>query len=118
MGHYSQERIEAKLSEAVSTLIVKGEIKNPNVSTLCSVSRVSLSHDNAYATVFITSVLGDSVLQRSVDGLQKAAPFIQGRIGKFLGTRNTPKLTFKVDNSYEKAQKINNLIDSLVKDGD
>lgn len=118
MSQYSQERIESKLGEAISTLIVRGEIKNPNVSTLCSVSRVSLSHDNAYATVFVTSVLGEGALKKSVAGLQKAAPFIQGRVGKFLGTRNTPKLTFKMDTSYRDAQKINNLIDSLVKDGE
>ena len=118
MSQYSQKRIEAKIEEAISTLIVKGEIKNSNVSTLCSVSRVSLSHDNAYATIYITSVLDDESLKKSVAGLQKAAAFIQGRLGKFLGTRNTPKLTFRADNSYKEAQKINNLIDSLEYYGD
>jgi ribosome-binding factor A len=118
MSQYSQKRIETKIEEAISTLIVKGEIKNHNVSTLCSVSRVSVSHDNAYATIFITSVLTDGSLERSVAGLQKAAPFIQGRLGKFLATRNTPKLTFKADTSFKDAQKINNLIDSLEYHGD
>jgi ribosome-binding factor A len=116
MSRYSQKRIESKLIEAISTLIVKGEIKNHNVSTLVSIPKVSLSHDNAYATVFVSSFLDDDSLQKSVDGLQSAAPFIQGRIGKFLGTRNTPKLTFKADTSYEEAQRINHLIDSLVND--
>ncbi|MGD1818667.1 MAG: 30S ribosome-binding factor RbfA [Pleomorphochaeta sp.] len=113
MSQYSQKRIESKIQEAISTLIVKGEIKNHNVSTFCSVSRVSLSHDNAYATIYITSVLDDDSLTKSVAGLQKAAAFIQGRLGKFLGTRNTPKLTFKADVAYKEAEKINNLIDSL-----
>lgn len=118
MSQYSQKRIESKIEEAISTLIVTGEIKNSNVSTLCSVSRVSLSHDNAYATIYITSVLDDESLNKSVVGLQKAAPFIQGRLGKFLATRNTPKLTFKADKSYKEAQKINNIIDSLEYYGD
>lgn len=118
MSQYSQKRIETKIEEAISTLIVKGEIKNQNVSTLCSVSRVSLSHDNAYATIYITSVLNDGSLNKSVVGLQKAAPFIQGRLGKFLATRNTPKLTFKADTSYKDADKINSLIDSLEYYGD
>ncbi|MGD1815995.1 MAG: 30S ribosome-binding factor RbfA [Pleomorphochaeta sp.] len=113
MSQYSQKRIESKIQEAISTLIIKGEIKNHNVSTFCSVSRVCLSHDNAYATIYITSVLDDDSLTKSVDGLQKAAAFIQGRLGKFLGTRNTPKLTFKADVAYKEAEKINNLIDSL-----
>ncbi len=113
MSQFSQKRIESKIQEAISTLIVRGDIKNHNVSTFCSVSRIDLSHDNAYATIYITSVLEDGSLEKSVDGLQKAAGYIQGRLAKFLNTRNTPKLTFKADNTYKDAQKVNNLIDSL-----
>ncbi|MCH3916257.1 MAG: 30S ribosome-binding factor RbfA [Spirochaetia bacterium] len=117
MSQYSQDRIETKISQVISTLIVNGEIKNRKVNSLCSVSKVSLSHDNSYATVYISSFLEDSVLKKSVEGLQSAAPFIQGKLGHLLGTKNTPRLTFKMDTSYRDAQKINNLIDSLVQDG-
>lgn len=117
MSEYSQKRIEAKLSEAISTLIVKGDVKNPNVSTLCSVSRVELSVDNSFATVFISSVLDDETLNKSVEGLQNASGFIQKRVGSFLKTRNTPVLKFKADTSLRDGQKINALIDSLVNDG-
>jgi len=117
MSEYSQKRIEAKLSEAVSTLIVKGEVKNPNVSTLCSVSRVELSVDNSFAMVFISSVLDEATLNKSVEGLQSASGFIQKRVGSFLKTRNTPVLKFKADTSLRDGQKINALIDSLVNDG-
>ena len=117
MSEYIQKRMEAKLTEAISTLIVKGEVKNPNVSTLCSVSRVELSVDNSYALVFISSVLDDESLQKSVEGLQSASGFIQKRVGSFLKTRNTPVLKFKADTSLRDGQKINALIDSLVNDG-
>ncbi len=119
MSEYSQKRIEVKLSEAISMLIVKGgEVKNHLVSTLCSVSKVELSQDNAYATVFISSVLDDKSLEESVEGLQKASGFIQKRVGgAFLKTRNTPVLRFKADISLKEGQKINALIDSLVEDG-
>ncbi|MDY4609430.1 MAG: 30S ribosome-binding factor RbfA [Sphaerochaetaceae bacterium] len=114
MSEYSQKRIESKLMEAISTLIVTGEIKQPNLSTLCSVSRLELSKDNAYATVYISSVLGDDSLERSVAALQSAAGFIQKRVGAFLKTRNTPRLTFKADFSIKDGQQVNELIDSLV----
>jgi ribosome-binding factor A len=115
MSQYSQERIESKIAEAISTMIVKGEIKNSKVNSLCSVSKVSLSHDNSYATIYISSFLNDGALEKSIEGLQSAASFIQGRVGRFLGTKNTPRLTFKKDTSYRDAQKINDLIDSVVK---
>lgn len=117
MSEYSQKRIEARLSEAISTLIVTGEIKNQQVSTLCSVSRVELSQDNAYATVFISSVLDEETLEKSVAALQKASGFIQKRVGSFLKTRNTPVLKFKADTSLKEGLKINALIDTLVEDG-
>lgn len=117
MSEYSQKRIEARLSEAISTLIVKGEIKNHNVSTLCSVSRVELSMDNAYATVYISSVLDEKTLKESVAALQGASGFIQKRVGAFLKTRNTPVLHFKADTSLREGQKIIELIDSLVDNG-
>ncbi len=110
MSEYSQKRIESKLMEAISTLIVTNEIKQPNLSTLCSVSRVQLSRDNAYATVFISSVLNDESLDKSVVALQNAAPFIQKRVGAFLKTRNTPRLTFKADHSIKDGQAVNDLI--------
>ncbi|MFA6687909.1 MAG: 30S ribosome-binding factor RbfA [Sphaerochaetaceae bacterium] len=116
MSEYSQKRIESKLMEAISTLIVTGEIKQPNLSTLCSVSRLELSKDNAYATVYISSVLSDGSLEKSVAALQSAAGFIQKRVGAFLKTRNTPKLTFKADFCIKDGQKVNELIDSLVDD--
>lgn len=116
MSEYSQKRIESKLMEAISTLIVTGEIKQPNLSTLCSVSRLELSKDNAYATVYISSVLNDDSLERSVAALQSAAGFIQKRVGAFLKTRNTPRLTFKADFSIKDGQQVNELIDSLVDD--
>ncbi len=114
MSEYSQKRIESKLMEAISMLIVTGEIKQPNLSTLCSVSRLELSKDNAYATVYISSVLTDDSLERSVVALQSAAGYIQKRVGAFLKTRNTPKLKFKADFSIKDGQQVNELIDSLV----
>jgi ribosome-binding factor A len=117
MSEYNQKRIESRLSEAISTLIVKGEVKNQNLSTLCSVSRVELSTDNSFATVYISSVMDDKTLNQSVTALQGASGFIQKRVGAFLKTRNTPVLHFKADTSVREGQKIIELIDSLVDNG-
>lgn len=113
MSQYSQERLESRLMQAISMMIVKGEIKHPNLSTLCSVTRVELSVDNAYATVFISSPLPREPLEKSVAALQSAHGFIQKKVGAFLRTKNTPVLTFKMDSSLVEGEKVNRLIDSL-----
>ncbi len=117
MSEWASKRIEAKIAEAIGTLIVTGEIKNAHLSTLCSVSRVDLSPDNAYATIYISSPLDEGELAKSVEALSRASSFIQKRLGSFLKTRYTPKVRFKADTSLSEGQRINALIDQLNIDG-
>lgn len=65
-----------------------------------TVTRVELSGDLREATVWFTPLgaLGDE--QRIAEltaGLKKAAPFLQGRAGRALSLRNTPRLRFRYD---------------------
>lgn len=110
MGDWTQDRLETRILQAVNTLIVNGDIKNPKLSHFASVSEVSLSKDNAYATLYI-SCLDEKALTNSVRALQSASGFIQARLAKALKTKNTPKLTFVEDTTEQYAQKINSLLE-------
>lgn len=114
MSEWANKRITAKIAEGIGTMIVTGEIKNSNLDTLCSVSRVELSKDNSFATIYISYPLDDQErLDASVEALTKARAFIQKRLGSFLRTRNTPRLRFKADTSLSEGQRVNQLIDQL-----
>ena len=112
MADYIQSRNEARIMEIVNTLIVSGEIKNPRLSTFASISDISLSKDNAYATLYV-SCLVDRDLNNSVKALQSAAPFIQGRLARVMKTKNTPKLSFVPDTTERDAAKMDALLESL-----
>ena len=116
MSEFSQERLESRIKEIISTLIVTGQIKNHNLSTFTSVTEVRLAEDNANATVYVSSLLSDGSLEKSVNALNGAAAFIQSRISKNLKTKNTPRLTFKADRSYREGERINSIIDGLMKE--
>lgn len=113
MSEYNHKRLEARIAQAISTMIVTREIKHPRLSEFVSVSAVALSKDKAYATVSISSFVDDGRLAASVEALQSAAGFIQQHLGQIMNTRNTPRLTFKEDTSIKEAEAINKLIDSL-----
>lgn len=113
MSQYSEERLESRILESISTMIVTGVIKNPSLSRFCSVTEVSLSPDNAYADVFV-SCLMEKDLAKSVKALNSATGFIQGHLAKILKTRNTPVLRFIPDTSYQEGERINNLIDKAL----
>ena len=112
MADYMKSRNEARIMEVVNTLIVSGEIKNPKLSRFASVNDISLSKDNAYATLYV-SCLEDRELQNSVTALQSAAGVIQARIAKVLKTKNTPKLNFVADTTERDAARIDALLESI-----
>lgn len=114
MSEFSQARLESKILETVSSLIVSGAIKNHNLSTLTSVTRVVLAPDNTEAKVYVSSLFDDDNLDKSVQALNKASGFIQSRLANVLKTKNTPVLTFWKDNSYIEGERINNLIDKAL----
>lgn len=113
MSDYSQSRNEARILQAVNTLIVNGEIKNPKLNKFASISDITLSKDNAYATLYVSCLANDDTLENSVKALQSAAGFIQAKLANILKTRNTPKLTFVPDTTQREAQKMNELLESL-----
>lgn len=114
MTDYIRSRNEARIIEVVNTLIVSGEIKDPRLSRFASISAVSLSRDNAYASMYV-SCLEDNRLEKSVQALQSAAGFIQARLAKVLKTKNTPKLNFVADTTERDAQRIDELLESIKK---
>ncbi len=113
MSQYAGARLESRIMEAISTLIVTGQVKNPHLSRFTSITDVELSPDGAYATVFVSTV-EEEALERSVKALESAAGFIQARLAKVLKTRNTPVLRFVADNSWREGERVNVLIDEAL----
>lgn len=114
MSEYSGARLESRIMETISTLIVSGQIKNPHLSSFTSVTRVELASDNSNAIVYVTSYMDDKKLDESVNALNSAAAFIQGKLAKIIKTRNTPVLKFKADNSFREGEKVNELIEKVM----
>ncbi len=116
MSGYRHDRIAASLQELVSSMILKGEIKDPRVSHFVQLNRIEVASDNTFAKVFVSTFEDEQSLQRSVEGLNRASGFIQSKLGKALKTRNTPKLLFVADTSIHKGMEVNSLIERLRKD--
>ena len=113
MGQYRIQRLNDQLRDEISSLILKGEVKDPRVSTFLSINRVEVTTDLGYAKVYVSSFLPDNQLAKGVDGLNAAAGFIQWEIAKKLRIRQFPKLQFIVDSGMKEGfamvQKLNQL---------
>jgi ribosome-binding factor A len=109
---YRKEKLEEQIKRLISELIIK-EIKDPRIGFV-SLTGVSLSNDKKSARVGI-SVIGSNKERRSTfEGLKSATGFIQYRVGKAIKLRNTPKITFFLDNSISEAVDMVNFLENLV----
>jgi len=113
MGQYRIQRLNDQLRDEISQLILRGEVKDPRVSTFLSINRVEVTTDLGYAKVYVSSFLPDGQVKKGVDGLQAAAGFIQREIAKKLRIRQFPKLQFQIDAGmkagFDMVQKLNEL---------
>lgn len=96
--------------------IIRGEIKDPRISPMTSVVAVEVAPDLKTCKAYI-SVLGDKEAQKSTyQGLRSAEGYIKNLLAKRINLRNTPAITFVMDNSIEYGVNMSKLIDDVVKD--
>lgn len=113
MGQYRMQRLNDQLRDEISQLILRGEVKDPRVSTFLSINRVEVTSDLSYAKIYVSTFLPDKQLAKGVDGLNSAAGFLQSQIAKKIQIRKFPKFQFVVDKGmkegFNMVQKLNEL---------
>ena len=93
--------------------IIRGDIKDPRISPLTSVVAVEVAPDLKSCKVYI-SVLGDEEAQKdTIKGLKSAEGYIRTKLAKSINLRNTPQLTFVLDQSIEYGVNMSKLIDEV-----
>lgn len=98
--------------------IIRGEIKDPRISPLTSVVAVEVAPDLKSCKAWISVLGGDPEREATLQGLRSAEGFIRSRLAKTINLRNTPEITFVMDQSIEygvnMSRKINEVMASEV----
>lgn len=93
--------------------IIRSEIKDPRINPMTSVVAVDVAPDLKTCKAYI-SVLGDKDSQNStITGLKSAASYIRTLLAKTVNLRNTPEITFILDQSIEYGVNMSKLIDEV-----
>ena len=93
--------------------IIHSEIKDPRIHPMTSVVAVEVAPDLKSAKAYI-SVLGDEGQQKdTVAGLKSAEGFIRRKLASTVNLRNTPEITFVLDQSIEYGVRMSKLIDEV-----
>ena len=100
------EAVKQVLSEAIPSL------KDPRIGFV-TVTTVETTTDLDHAKVWVSVFGGENQRKKTLEALDGAAGVLQGRIGKELGLRRTPRLEFVYDRAVEQGVRMTRLIDEL-----
>ncbi|MFT5285235.1 MAG: ribosome-binding factor A [Planctomycetota bacterium] len=101
-------RLESRIKERAAHAI-EFELNDPR-SSFITITKVDLASDLASVKIFY-SVLGNEAEKRTTARmLTGASGFIQRQVGSVLRTRHTPRITFFYDDSIEKIDRMDELL--------
>ncbi len=94
--------------------IIRGEIKDPRISPWTSVLAVEVAPDLKSAKAWISVLGGEDVKEATLQGLKSAEGFIKKALAKKINLRNTPEITFVMDQSIEYGVNMSKKIDDVI----
>lgn len=105
-----QLRVGEEIRHALSEVFMRGEMHEPALEgASITVSQVKISPDLKNATAFVMP-LGGQNSEAIMEVLYELAPNIRGLVGHKIHLKFTPRLTFRLDNSFEEAGRIQKLL--------
>ncbi len=94
--------------------VIQREVKDPRVPAFTSVTKVQVTRDFSFATAYI-SILGTPEQKaEAIKALQKAQGFFRSAVAKQLKLRKTPEITFKLDDTYDTGNRIDQLLSDVM----
>ena len=106
-GKERGRRIDGLLREVISEKIAR--LSDPRLRGV-TVVEVRASKDTAVADVFVQLHGAEKLKVKALAGLEAARPVLQGAINAELSLRNTPVLRFINDQSIDRANRIDQLL--------
>lgn len=94
--------------------IIRGEIKDPRISPWTSVVAVEVAPDLKSCKAWISVLGGEEVRESTLQGLRSAEGFIKKQLAKIVNLRNTPEITFIMDQSIEYGVNMSRKIDEVI----
>ena len=110
---FKQERIKNLITHEIMKAITSGEVKDPRIPMILTITEITLSKDLHYCHLYFSMRGNDADKAKAVKGLNNAAGFFQKILGERLQFRFTPKIEFRYDQKEEEAQKVYDLLKKL-----
>ena len=91
--------------------MVETELADPRIG-LVTFTGATMSPDLRQARIYYSALGDEEAKRRAADGLARATGYLRREIGRRLGLRFSPTLSFEPDRSLERADRIERLLRS------
>jgi len=105
-------RINGEVQKELSN-IIQNELHDPRIRPMTSVVAVDVATDLKTCKAYISVLGDDKAKEDTLAGLKSAEGFIRTMLAKTVNLRNTPELTFILDQSIERGINMSQLIDKV-----
>ena len=111
------ERFNSLLRQEISELLQR-QVKDPRLGSFISVTSVEISPDLSFAKVFVSWLGSIEDKQATMAALTAASGFFRHELGERMKARRIPDLSFRFDDTIEKADHVFRIMDGLDKEQD
>ncbi len=110
-----QLKVGEELRHLISNALLRSSFYDENIeNNNITITEVNVSPDLKNAKVYVMPLGGKKKLD-VLNSLNKATGRLKKIISNNLSLRQTPKLVFKIDETFEYAKKINDILDKIKK---
>ncbi|MCR5848910.1 MAG: 30S ribosome-binding factor RbfA [Lachnospiraceae bacterium] len=111
-GSIKNVRINSEVQKELSQIIAY-EVKDPRINPFTSVMDVYVAPDLKTCKVYVSVMGSDEEKENTMTGLNSAKGMIRSLLAKRMNMRNTPEITFILDESVEKGIEMMKFIDEV-----
>ena len=106
-------RLNSLLKEVISEVIHRGIHHAPHINERIVITRVEITADLKYATVYCSILGSDADKVKAIDALTEMSHQITMMSSKRMRIRHFPSLTFEIDTGLEKQMRIEELLHKI-----
>jgi ribosome-binding factor A len=102
--------LQREIYRVLTTLCNDGRLSN------FSIMSVNCDREFRHAKAYVSLFAKDEESRRGTfDAIKSAAGFVRRELSRIMNLRTVPELHFEIDNSLEKASKIDKILDEIAK---
>ena len=109
------KKISDRIKQEMSDMLVTGQISDPRLGSVY-VTDVTVDRELYFANIYVSSLEGHDESATILQGLEHAKGFLRSHLADKIELRSFPKLRFFWDETPERAENIERMLDNLKKE--